>query len=384
MAGNVPYDLNGDGKNGAYEMAFYEQDQAKASNWQAHFIDGLNSQLQDACENAEQLFSTFSEITGSSDKDVPSKLIYHELIKGIVEGHLWNQTITEPSYVFLDQQDFYPARILLKNFHRYFPAPCDFTTIENCLLSGSVLFREEAFLSPDYCGTAWGFILNASPDYLDTNHHGKLKEFISLLVSIRYTFSCDGLSEQAVEYEDTLWNNLFHHWKTILRQKAKDLNITKQSETHRIFTEFPILFDYFDEDDLESVDNISLEDIVETALENDISLAIRIWRWLLDENNERLQNPTLAEKYIQLPHMFTSSIRMEAEMQNQLFAQLSTDAHFARQVFQSTYVGDVHYVILKTLDELGELELADSFRDLLRSSSFPQTKWSVSPHSLDL
>ena len=71
-------------------------------------------------------------------------------------------------------------------------------------------------------------------------------------------------------------------------------------------------------------------------------------------------------------------------MQNQLFAQLSTDAHFARQVLQSSYVGDIHYVILKTLDELGELELADRFRELLRSSSFSQSEWSISLRSLDL
>ena len=121
MAGNVPYDLNQDGRIGAYEMAFYEQDQAKAAYWRSHFFDGLNDQLVEACDAAEKILTSYSEITGCSEKVLPTKMIYHYLLKGIIKKNLWHNIVREPSFVFLDQHEFYPAHLLLSKFSSLFP-----------------------------------------------------------------------------------------------------------------------------------------------------------------------------------------------------------------------------------------------------------------------
>ena len=215
MAGNVPYDLNGDGKIGAYEMAFYEQDQTKASGWQARFIDTLNDQLVEACEAAERILSLFKEVTGGSDKTLPMKLIYHHLMKGIIEKKLWNEKVRQPSFVFLDQHEYYPTQILLSNFHRYFPAPCGLAAIESNLSSGMVLFRSEAELTTDHCGVAWKVIVDK---LAKENEDQAEKAFVDLaneVAQLCYAFFAELHFDTQFTYANELSDLLCERWNQL-------------------------------------------------------------------------------------------------------------------------------------------------------------------------
>ena len=215
MAGNVPYDLDGDGRIGAYEMTLYDEDQAKASSWQARFADGLNDQLAEACEAAEHILADFAKITGSDDKTLPMKLIYHELMKGIIEKHLWNQTICEPAYVFLDQNEFYPDRILLNNFHRYFPAPCGLAEIESNLSSGTVLFRSEADLSAAYCGNAWKLIVDSLAKKEETEAENAFIDLANEAAQLCYAFLPEIHFDTQFTYANELSDLLSEQWERL-------------------------------------------------------------------------------------------------------------------------------------------------------------------------
>ena len=188
MAGNVPYDLNQDGWIGAYEMAFYEQDQEKAAYWRSHFIDGLNDQLVEACEAAEKILTSFAEITGCSEKLLPTKMIYHYLMQGIIKKNLWNYIVREPSFVFLDQHEFYPARLLLNNFYRYFPAPCGLATIENSLSEGKLLYQEEATLTNTLCGAGWNIFVDSLVNKDEDSAETIIVDFTNEIAQLCFSF----------------------------------------------------------------------------------------------------------------------------------------------------------------------------------------------------
>ena len=89
---------------------------------------------------------------------------------------------------------------------------------------------------------------------------------------------------------------------------------------------------------------------------------IQMMKFLLDTAECHLQEPEAAEQLLgnDLYELFQNQA-----VQPKLLAQLKTDEHLVRQLFQSAYAGDLQEDILKACDWFGELALKAHLQTLL-------------------
>ena len=101
-------------------------------------------------------------------------------------------------------------------------------------------------------------------------------------------------------------------------------------------------------------DNLGAEDLLGAIYEKNPDLAVEMWRKVLDEAQEHLQEPERAEYLLcdLMGDVWYGSISLWF-----MLKAMKQDEASARQVFGSAYVGYPQEELLKACDDSGELEL---------------------------
>lgn len=117
----------------------------------------------------------------------------------------------------------------------------------------------------------------------------------------------------------------------------------------------------------DEADDFGAEELLGAIYEKNPDLAVEMWRKVLDEAQEHLQEPEQAEYLLcdLIGDVWYGSISLWF-----ILKAMKQDENFARQIFGSAYVGYPQEELLKACDDAGEPELKAKLTSLLENNPY--------------
>lgn len=117
----------------------------------------------------------------------------------------------------------------------------------------------------------------------------------------------------------------------------------------------------------DEADDFGAEELLGAIYEKNPDLAVEMWRKVLDEAQEHLQEPERAEYLLcdLIGDVWYGSISLWF-----ILKAMKQDENFARQIFGSAYVGYPQEELLKACDDAGEPELKAKLTSLLENNPY--------------
>lgn len=233
------------------------------------------------------------------------------------------------------------------------------------------LFSDEAALSETKCGTFWQRLIAALPPYYDyDNQPDALDPFFDCVDACFSTFAD---SDRSRELHNELLS-AFEDQHLLLNpgQDPADINPYRDLLAER----FPEVAQAWSEEALAELDE---RDILTHFFKINPTLAVKMWRCLLDADDVDLHDPDTANRLVRLAMAEAWDWRANL---TPMLDELERDKRFAKQVMQCAYVGVPQKYIFRACVSEGRAQLLESLLTLLKSSAYPQANWYRSWDSL--
>lgn len=230
----------------------------------------------------------------------------------------------------------------------------------------SVLYREEAELSEQLCGSFWQALISARPpeEYYNNVDPDGLDDLLSGLSSVYAYFGGRKNREisDASDYRDALLEAFYIHRRNIVllhpdfERARRQLSEGKFPDSEDICRE--LLLDKFPEEvpheTAEAFSELSWNYILDDVFERDTAKGIKMWRTLLDAAGPVLRNsPHTAERLLRRRDWVDPTMPDKALP---LLAALE-DAVFMSQLFASAFIGGLQFDVLSICLARGQTEL---------------------------
>ena len=247
-----------------------------------------------------------------------------------------------------------------------------------------VLFREEAALSENECGTFWAELLSTRPveDYYNQIDPDGLFELFSELSSAYAYFGGKKDEEmgEAQDYRNTLEEAYSTHWqnKVLLHpdvERAKRLLAQGKFPDYEDICREILLVEYPEEvphETAEDFDELSWERVLDDVFADDPEKGMEMWRRLLDIAEPSLKtNAKTAEKLLPDWDWLDSPTDDQALP---LLVALD-DERFVSQLFESAYLDRLQFNVLEICRDCGEETLARHCMDLALKNPCLDEQW---------
>ena len=345
----------------------------KLERWYASALELLCGQCDEAEEHAGSMDPLDETISAAARRAA----VYH-MLSGAVDGR-WNYTVDSRTGVCTPRVTFYPYPELLRRLLAARPVPCTWEQAAQSVRSRSPLFRSEGVLEEHVCGTFWGRLIGVLPPWSEERERpADLDGLLDAMAACHAVFSGGG-DQEAVRQR--LEDAFFHHWRAHSPTRAQAEDAVRRWDFSRcpramadlLLLAFPQAARRWDTDQLAEWTVWDL--LCEVWRDGEQETALEMWRLLLDTAGARLGEPQAAEELLNGP--LESGLWFDGEGLEPLAEALKGDESFARQVFQSAFVGDLQENLLRTCADLGELELGRHLLDLLSQNPFPHNSITV-------
>ena len=247
-----------------------------------------------------------------------------------------------------------------------------------------VLFREEAALSENECGTFWAELLSTRPeeDYYNQIDPDGLFELFSELSSAYAYFGGKKDEEmgEAQDYRNTLEEAYSTHWqnKVLLHpdvERAKRLLAQGKFPDYEDICREILLVEYPEEvphETAEDFDELSWERVLDDVFADDPEKGMEMWRRLLDIAEPSLKtNAKTAEKLLPDWDWLDSPTDDQALP---LLVALD-DERFVSQLFESAHLDRLQFNVLEICRDCGEETLARHCMDLALKNPCLDEQW---------
>ena len=236
-----------------------------------------------------------------------------------------------------------------------------------------VLFREEAALSENECGTFWAELLSTRPveDYYNQIDPDGLFELFSELSSAYAYFSGKKDEEmgEAQDYQNALEEAYHTHWqnKVLLHpdvERAKGLLAQGKFPDYEDICREILLVEYSEEvphETAEDFDELSWESILDDVFASNTAKGIQMWRRLLDIAEPSLKtDPKTAGKLLSDWDWLSSP---NTDQVHPLLTALD-DERFVSQIFESASIGRLQFTIIGVCRSSGQEKLCQHLLQL--------------------
>ena len=236
-----------------------------------------------------------------------------------------------------------------------------------------VLFREEAALSENECGTFWAELLSTRPeeDYYNQIDPDGLFELFSELSSAYAYFGGKKDEEmgKAQDYRNTLEEAYHTHWQNNVLlhpdvERAKRLLAEGTFPQGEDICREILLVEYSEEvphETAEDFDELSWESILDDVFASNTAKGIQMWRRLLDIAEPSLKtDPKTAGKLLSDWDWLNSP---DPDQVRPLLIALD-DERFVSQLFQSASIGRLQFTIIGVCRSSGQEKLCQRLLQL--------------------
>ena len=236
-----------------------------------------------------------------------------------------------------------------------------------------VLFREEAALSENECGTFWAELLSTRPveDYYNQIDPDGLFELFSELSSAYAYFGGKKDEEmgKAQDYRNTLEEAYHTHWQNNVLlhpdvERAKRLLAEGTFPQGEDICREILLVEYSEEvphETAEDFDELSWESILDDVFASNTAKGIQMWRRLLDIAEPSLKtDPKTAGKLLSDWDWLSSP---NTDQVHPLLTALD-DERFVSQIFESASIGRLQFTIIGVCRSSGQEKLCQHLLQL--------------------
>ena len=405
--GQEKFDTNGDGRLTGREQAnwylhTYGVDLERAERrckqlenqnleqWLSHWSGQLCMVYDSALSSAKELAPAWSP----AQEKLTGQAFLYALTSGVIEGGLWNRTVVTGSGVTVRRTAYQPFQMLVTAFSRTRKLPCSVDDIRRAALDRVPLFQEEGILQRRWLGRFWAGVISWLPRYSrDKIRPDALYTLFRAMRECRGIFRGGEDAEQFDREYDALmdcWQeySLLHPDETQALDALRSWDAAHWDEERCECAERDLLMCRFPAEfrglSIRELENWEAESELSEIYQKDPRLAIRMWRTLLDAAGPALKRqspprdddaeddedalcppPDLAELLV--GEMFEVVDQPRALIP--ILDELEDDA-FARQVFQSAYVGIFHENVLNACLKLGRTALRGKLLRLMDENPF--------------
>ena len=235
-----------------------------------------------------------------------------------------------------------------------------------------VLFREEAALSENECGTFWAELLSTRPveDYYNQIDPDGLFELFSELSSAYAYFGGKKDEEgEAQDYQNALEKAYNTHWqnKVLLHpdiERAKRLLAQGKFPDYEDICREILLVEYPEEvphETAEDFDELSWESILDDVFASNTAKGIQMWRRLLD-----IAEPSLKTDAKTAEKLLPDWDWLDSPSHDQVLLLLTAldDERFVSQIFESASIGRLQFTIIGVCRSSGQEKLCQHLLQL--------------------
>ena len=236
-----------------------------------------------------------------------------------------------------------------------------------------VLFREEAALSENECGTFWAELLSTRPveDYYNQIDPDGLFELFSELSSAYAYFSGKKDEEmgEAQDYQNALEEAYHTHWqnKVLLHpdvERAKGLLAQGKFPDYEDICREILLVEYSEEvphETAEDFEELSWKYILDDVFSVDTAKGIQMWRRLLD-----IAEPSLKTDAKTAEKLLPDWDWLDSPSHDQVLLLLTAldDERFVSQIFESASIGRLQFTIIGVCRSSGQEKLCQHLLQL--------------------
>ena len=246
-----------------------------------------------------------------------------------------------------------------------------------------VLFREEAALSENECGTFWAELLSTRPveDYYNQIDPDGLFELFSELSSAYAYFGGKKDEEgEAQDYQNALEKAYNTHWqnKVLLHpdiERAKRLLAQGKFPDYEDICREILLVEYPEEvphETAEDFDELSWESILDDVFASNTAKGIQMWRSLLN-----IAEPSLKTDAKTAEKLLPDWDWLDSPTDDQALPLLVAldDERFVSQLFESAYLDRLQFNVLEICRDCGEETLARHCMDLALKNPCLEEQW---------
>ena len=235
-----------------------------------------------------------------------------------------------------------------------------------------VLFREEAALSENECGTFWAELLSTRPveDYYNQIDPDGLFELFSELSSAYAYFGGKKDEEgEAQDYQNALEKAYNTHWqnKVLLHpdiERAKRLLAQGKFPDYEDICREILLVEYPEEvphETAEDFDELSWESILDDVFASNTAKGIQMWRSLLN-----IAEPSLKTDAKTAEKLLPDWDWLDSPSHDQVLLLLTAldDERFVSQIFESASIGRLQFTIIGVCRSSGQEKLCQHLLQL--------------------
>lgn len=356
-----------------HDMEIAERKQMQTADetmrqWLQNAASLLLQCFDDILEQAQSLAPNDAEIGKLS-----GEAAVYQMLLGAVEGSEWNKTCTFGTGVTVPTRSYLPYQQLFSLFLKNRNINCTVEDAQKAVIRQSPLFHQEGHLTKDSYGRFWQHLLRALPAY-EPYQDGPY----ALQVILENLSACYGLfhgDEDSDAYTAALQETLEAHWLEqcvchpdgkAAEQAVRNWDVENDSYPVRslLVAHFPEITQMWNTQELAELDEV---DILGEIYPKNPKLAIKMWRLILDTAESHLTDPEAAKQLIwdTMELVWTGDAALCF-----IVDKLKQDEHFAKQIFQSAYVGYPQEDLLTYCDTFGERTLKAHLLELLNENPY--------------
>ena len=323
--------------------------------------DARNEELNDKLYDLE--WGTVSILNGMEEfmgKGTPAELLSLQLaLYGITYALLPTENQTKENLQ------------LLNAFFQRYPF-CTVDEVWEVALEGNPAFEDQFAITKQQLGSFWNDPLSKLPPHKTYQAWPDwLYKIVSGLSEVESFFSGEdsfALFEKFQEILNSHWStyHITHPNYAALKDAVQRWDFDENELACRdlLIAAFPDAVRSWSVEELLEMDTMEL---LGKVGERKPEAGIQMMKFLLDTAECHLQEPEAAEQLLgnDLYELFQNQA-----VQPKLLAQLKTDEHLVRQLFQSAYAGDLQEDILEACDWFGELALKEHLQTLLSENPY--------------
>lgn len=348
--------------------------------------DSYNAVLNSACALAPQ---------NHEIRSLAQKAVMCEIVCGLLNSGNWNYSMSCGG-TCMPPCTYYPYRQLIRFLQELVHVPWMFAEVEQAALKKKPLYWKEGALSYGECGGFWQQLIDVLPLFEECE--GWPEELLEIFEQCAICYS------QLSDYDYRKakmqrWECFEEHWRVqsaprfakLLEQRAyfPDRAAAEDAVRRWDFSErewacrellavnFPEAVRLWPPEELAYLDE---NDVIWGVGEKDPRLAIQMVKLLLNTAQEHLQNPDAAER---LMGWGLDSLCSDSHTQMIVLDELKADENFARQLFQSAYVGSPQEELIHACVYYDQLHLRDRLLKLLEDNPYPHDPITIWPEEYE-
>ena len=309
------------------------------------------------------------------------KAAAYEMAAGLLAGGRWSWTISGGGET-ISRYAFRPFQQLVRAFLQLRSFPCAFERIDQAVCRGDVPFSGEGALQERSCGAFWRRLIEAVDPWDGEEEPPDAVGWLLQDMGTAYDRLSDG---QGAGEAERLQRAFLAQWQTRSAERRRQLHTRAYGPDAAAAEEAVRRWDFSEEAEAcrdllsaafpDAARRIPAQELLEMdasdflyeTYRRDPVLAVAMWQKLLDTAEAHLCEAEPAE-WLLNDAMFY--VWHGGETLVPVLQALRTQERFARQVFQSAFVGDLQEAVLAACDRAGDTALKARLTELLANNPY--------------